>query len=79
LFAGECSIINISVAVTVRPRADELPCAAAKACLNALTAGLAKAFRPTVSCNAIMAATLTDMSNAWGAARWSGRIRTRGR
>ena len=42
-----------------------LPYAAAKAGLNALTVGLARAFGPTVRCNAIMAGTfLTDVSNS---------------
>ena len=60
------SIINISSAAAVRPRADVLPYAAAKAGLNALTVGLARAFGPTVRCNAIMAGTfLTDISKAW--------------
>ena len=60
------SIINISSAAAVRPRPDVLPYAAAKAGLNALTAGLARTFGPTVRCNAIMAGTfLTDVSKAW--------------
>jgi len=60
------SIINISSAGAVRPRPDILPYAAAKAGLNALTAGLAHAFGPTVRCNAIMAGTfLTDVSKSW--------------
>ena len=60
------SIINISSAASTKPRPDVLPYAAAKAGLNAITAGLAKTFGPSVRTNAIMAGTfLTDVSNAW--------------
>ena len=58
--------INVTSTAAVRPRPDVLPYAAAKAGLNALTAGLAHAFGPMVRCNAIMAGTfLTDVSRAW--------------
>ena len=71
------SVINISSAAAARPRADVLPYAAAKAGLNALTAGLARAFGPTVRCNAIMAGTfLTDISKAWDADAFSDRAKT---
>jgi NAD(P)-dependent dehydrogenase (short-subunit alcohol dehydrogenase family) len=71
------SIINISSAAAVRPRADVLPYAAAKAGLNALTVGLARAFGPTVRCNAIMAGTfLTDVSKSWDEDRFAERART---
>jgi NAD(P)-dependent dehydrogenase (short-subunit alcohol dehydrogenase family) len=70
------SIINITSAAAVRPRPDVLPYAAAKAGLNALTAGLARTFGPTVRCNAIMAGTfLTDVSQAWDHDRFSERAR----
>jgi NAD(P)-dependent dehydrogenase (short-subunit alcohol dehydrogenase family) len=60
------SIINISSAAAVHPRPHNLPYAAAKAALNALTAGFARAFGPAVRCNAIMAGTfITDVSKAW--------------
>jgi NAD(P)-dependent dehydrogenase (short-subunit alcohol dehydrogenase family) len=60
------SIINVSSTVAARPRADVVPYAAAKAGLNAVTAGLAHAFGPTVRVNAIMCGTfLTDVSAAW--------------
>ena len=73
---GGGSIINVSSAAAVRPRADVLPYAAAKAGLNALTAGLARAFGPTVRCNAIMAGTfLTDVSRAWDHDRFAERAR----
>ncbi len=43
-----------------------LPYAAAKAGLNALTEGFAKAFGPTVRVNTLMAGPfLTDISKAW--------------
>jgi NAD(P)-dependent dehydrogenase (short-subunit alcohol dehydrogenase family) len=70
------SIINITSAAAARPRPDVLPYAAAKAGLNALTAGLARTFGPTVRCNAIMAGTfLTDVSQAWDHDRFSERAR----
>ena len=73
---GGGSIINVSSAAAVRPRADVLPYAAAKAGLNALTAGLARTFGPTVRCNAIMAGTfLTDVSRAWDHDRFAERAR----
>lgn len=60
------AIINISSTAAARPRPDVLPYAAAKAGLNALTLGLARAFGPSVRCNAIMAGTfLTDVSKSW--------------
>jgi NAD(P)-dependent dehydrogenase (short-subunit alcohol dehydrogenase family) len=64
--SGGGSIINISSTGAVRPRADIIPYAAAKAGLNAITVGFAHAFGPTVRCNAIMAGTfLTDVSKSW--------------
>jgi NAD(P)-dependent dehydrogenase (short-subunit alcohol dehydrogenase family) len=70
------SIITVRRAAAVRPRADVLPYAAAKAGLNALTAGLARTFGPTVRCNAIMAGTfLTDVSRAWDHDRFAERAR----
>ncbi|NEM05683.1 SDR family NAD(P)-dependent oxidoreductase [Geodermatophilus normandii] len=60
------SIINVSSTGAVRPRADIVPYAAAKAGLNAVTVGLAHAFGSTVRVNAIMCGTfLTDVSAAW--------------
>jgi NAD(P)-dependent dehydrogenase (short-subunit alcohol dehydrogenase family) len=71
------SIINISSAAAVRPRADVLPYAAAKAGLNAITIGLARALGPTVRCNAIMAGTfLTDVSKSWDAEAFGRRAQT---
>lgn len=63
---GGGSIINVSSSGSIRPAPDMLPYAAAKAGLNALTEGLAKAFGPTVRVNTLMAGPyLTDISKAW--------------
>jgi NAD(P)-dependent dehydrogenase (short-subunit alcohol dehydrogenase family) len=59
-------IINVSSIAALAPTPVELPYALAKAGLNALTAGLSKAFGPTVRVNAIMPGPfLTDISRAW--------------
>lgn len=64
--AGGGSIINVSSTGSLRPAPDMLPYAAAKAGLNALTEGLAKAYGPTVRVNTLMAGPfLTDISTAW--------------
>ncbi|HYT39900.1 MAG TPA: SDR family oxidoreductase [Acidimicrobiia bacterium] len=60
------SIINVSSVGAVLPDPDALPYSAAKAGLNALTVGLARAFGPTVRVNGIMPGMfLTDISQAW--------------
>jgi NAD(P)-dependent dehydrogenase (short-subunit alcohol dehydrogenase family) len=60
------SIINVSSTAAVQPSPTELPYATAKAGLNALTVGLARAFGPTVRVNCIMPGPfLTDISKAW--------------
>ena len=60
------AIINVSSVAAVAPTPAELPYAAAKAGLNALTAGMARAFGPTVRVNTIMPGPfLTDISRAW--------------
>jgi NAD(P)-dependent dehydrogenase (short-subunit alcohol dehydrogenase family) len=59
-------IINVSSIAAVQPTPTELPYAVAKAGLNALTVGLARAFAPKVRVNCIMAGPfLTDISKAW--------------
>ena len=74
---GGGSIINISSTGAVRPRADIIPYAAAKAGLNAITVGFAHAFGPTVRCNAIMAGTfLTDVSKSWDPVAFARRAET---
>jgi NAD(P)-dependent dehydrogenase (short-subunit alcohol dehydrogenase family) len=63
---GGGSIINVSSTGSLRPDEHMLPYAAAKAGLNALTEGLAKAYGPTVRVNTLMAGPfLTDVSKAW--------------
>ena len=60
------SIINVSSMAADRPTPTELPYAAAKAGLNAITIGFAKAFGPKVRVNCIQAGPfLTDISKAW--------------
>ncbi len=60
------SIINVSSLAAERPTPNELPYAAAKAGLNALTLGFARAFGPKVRVNCIQAGPfLTDISMAW--------------
>ncbi|MET0475322.1 MAG: SDR family oxidoreductase [Mycobacterium sp.] len=64
--AGGGSIVNVSSTGSLRPAPDMLPYAAAKAGLNALTEGFAKAYGPTVRVNTLMAGPfLTDVSKAW--------------
>jgi NAD(P)-dependent dehydrogenase (short-subunit alcohol dehydrogenase family) len=64
--AGGGSIINVSSTGSLRPGPHELPYAAAKAGLNALTEGLALAYGPTVRVNTLMPGPfLTDVSKAW--------------
>ncbi|ONH55513.1 short-chain dehydrogenase [Frankia sp. CcI49] len=60
------SIINVSTIGSLRPGADELVYACAKAGLNALTIGLAEAFGPRVRANAILpGGVATDIAEAW--------------
>lgn len=76
------SIINISSIASLRPSPRELPYAAAKAGLNALTVGFAHAFGPTVRVNTIVAGPfLTDISKSWdlGAFQRSARVFPSGR
>ena len=63
---GGGSIINVSSVAAIRPTPDDLPYGAAKAGLDALTAGFAQAYGPTVRVNTIMAGPfMTDISKAW--------------
>lgn len=60
------SIINVSSIGAIRPTAHIIPYAAAKAGLNAMTAGFAKAFGPSVRVNCIMPGSfMTDVTRAW--------------
>ncbi|MBF6367450.1 glucose 1-dehydrogenase [Nocardia puris] len=64
--AGGGSILNISSIEAARPEPMAIPYAAAKAGLNALTAGMAQAYGPSVRVNAIQCgAFATDISKAW--------------
>jgi NAD(P)-dependent dehydrogenase (short-subunit alcohol dehydrogenase family) len=60
------SIINVSTVGSLRPTADDLPYAMAKAALNALTLGLAGAWAPKVRANLVLpSASETDLTRAW--------------
>jgi NAD(P)-dependent dehydrogenase (short-subunit alcohol dehydrogenase family) len=60
------SIINVSSTGAVRPTADIVRYAAAKAGVNAMTAGLAGALGPKVRVNALMPGPfLTSISRDW--------------
>lgn len=60
------SIINVSTAGSLRPLANDLPYAMAKAGLNALTLGLAGAFAPKVRTNLILPGAFdTTITDAW--------------
>jgi NAD(P)-dependent dehydrogenase (short-subunit alcohol dehydrogenase family) len=60
------SIVNVSSVASLRPAPDTIPYAAAKAGLNAITEGFAKAYGPKVRVNAIVAGPfLTDISKHW--------------
>lgn len=67
MFEGEGgTIVNISSVVSLRPRPDVVPYAAAKAGLNATTIALAHAFAPKVRVNAIVPGGFrTDISKHW--------------
>jgi NAD(P)-dependent dehydrogenase (short-subunit alcohol dehydrogenase family) len=60
------SIINVSSVAAVQPSPVEIPYGAAKAGLNNLTLGTARAFAPKVRVNCIMPGPfMTDISKAW--------------
>jgi NAD(P)-dependent dehydrogenase (short-subunit alcohol dehydrogenase family) len=60
------SIVNVSSIGSISPSPHELPYAAAKAGLNTLAGGMARAFAPKVRVNTIMPGPfLTDISRAW--------------
>ncbi|HWE34438.1 MAG TPA: glucose 1-dehydrogenase [Solirubrobacteraceae bacterium] len=60
------SIINVSSIAAVAPGPHELIYAGAKAALNAITIGIARAYAPSVRANVIMPGPfLTDISKAW--------------
>ncbi len=64
--AGSGSIINVSSVAAVAPTAGEVAYGAAKAGLNNLTKGFARAYGPHVRVNCIMPGPfLTDIADAW--------------
>ncbi|MEY2477033.1 MAG: hypothetical protein QOG87_2348 [Actinomycetota bacterium] len=67
MIAGEGgSIINVSSTGAIRPTGDIIPYSAAKAGVNAMTTGFAKAFGPKVRVNCIMPGPfMTDITKAW--------------
>ncbi len=71
------SIINISSTGAIRPRPDIISYSAAKAGLNAMTAGFAHAFGPKVRVNCIMCGPfLTDISKVWDMEAFKERAKT---
>lgn len=74
---GSGSIINVSSTGSVAPTAGIVPYAMAKAGLNAMTLGMARAFAPTVRVNGIMPGPfLTDIADAWDMEAFAERART---
>jgi NAD(P)-dependent dehydrogenase (short-subunit alcohol dehydrogenase family) len=66
------SVINVSSVISRRPTGDVLPYAAAKAGLNAITAGFAHELGPRVRVNAVVLGPfLTDISKHWDMERFS--------
>jgi NAD(P)-dependent dehydrogenase (short-subunit alcohol dehydrogenase family) len=78
MMAGEGgSIINVSSTGAVRPTADIVPYAAAKAGLNAMTVGFADALGPKVRVNAIMPGPFaTSIARGWNKDVLAARTRT---
>jgi NAD(P)-dependent dehydrogenase (short-subunit alcohol dehydrogenase family) len=71
------SIVMVSSTASLHPAADVIPYAAAKAGLNAMTVGFARAFAPKVRVNCIVPGPfLTDISKAWDMAAFQERART---
>ncbi len=71
------SIINVSSTAAVQPTPTELPYGMAKAGLNAMTLGLARAYSPKVRVNCIMPGPfLTDISKAWDMEAFNERAKT---
>jgi NAD(P)-dependent dehydrogenase (short-subunit alcohol dehydrogenase family) len=70
------SIINVSSVAAVQPTPTELPYGMAKAALNAMTLGLARAYAPKVRVNCIMPGPfLTDIAKAWDMEAFAKRAR----
>jgi NAD(P)-dependent dehydrogenase (short-subunit alcohol dehydrogenase family) len=74
---GGGSIINVSSIGAISPSPYELPYSAAKAGLNTLAGGMARAFGPTVRVNTIVPGPfLTDISKAWDMEAFEQRARS---
>jgi NAD(P)-dependent dehydrogenase (short-subunit alcohol dehydrogenase family) len=72
------SIINISSGAASWPTPDVIPYAAAKAGLEAMTIGFARAFAPAVRVNAIQAGPFfTDISKAWDLEAFERNVKSR--
>lgn len=71
------SIIMVSSTASLRPAPNVITYAAAKAGVNAMTVGFAKAFGPTVRVNCIIPGPfLTDISKAWDLEEFNERAKT---
>ena len=71
------SIIMVSSTASLRPGANVITYAAAKAGVNAMTVGFAKAFGPKVRVNCIIPGPfLTDISKAWDLQAFNERAKT---
>ncbi|MQA94888.1 MAG: glucose 1-dehydrogenase [Streptosporangiales bacterium] len=74
---GGGSIINVSSTAAVRPKANVVPYAMAKAGLEAMTEAMADAFAPSVHVNTIRPGPfLTDISKAWDMEAFAERAKT---
>jgi len=63
---GSGSVVNVSSTGSIRPTPSIIPYAAAKAGVNAMTVGFARALGPEVRVNCIMAGPFfTDVANFW--------------
>jgi len=72
------SILMISSTGSIRPTPSIIPYAAAKAGMNSMTEGFAKAFGPTVRVNCIMAGPfMTDVTKSWDVASFERDAKTR--
>lgn len=71
--SGGGSIINVSSIGSLRPLPSIIPYAGAKAALNAMTEGLARAYGPSVRVNTLMPGAMrTDIVKSWDQATFDG-------
>lgn len=77
LESGGGAIVNVTSVAAIRPKPSDLVYAAAKAGLDALTMGFAKAYGPSVRVNSIMAGPfMTDIAKHWDMSVVGPRIRS---